>query len=44
MSLYHPKAGIIQGMATWLIMLPYVIGLVSHKTSYILFINISSTT
>jgi hypothetical protein len=44
MSLYRPHAGITQIMATWLIMLPYAIGPVSHKTSCVLFINISSTT
>jgi hypothetical protein len=30
-------------MAIWLIMLPYAIGPVSHKTSFVLFINILST-
>jgi hypothetical protein len=44
MTSYRPKAGITQTMVTWLIMLPYAIGLVSHKTSYVLFTNISSTT
>jgi hypothetical protein len=44
MCLYRPKVGITQIMATWLIMLPYAIGPLSHKTSCVLFINISSTT
>jgi hypothetical protein len=43
-ELYCPKEGITQTMTTWLIMLPYAIGPVSHKTSRILFINNSSTT
>jgi hypothetical protein len=44
MSLYHPMAGIIMRVATWLIILPYAIGPVSHKASYILFMIILSTT
>jgi hypothetical protein len=44
MSLYRPKVGITHTKAIWLIMLPYVIGLESHKTSCVLFINILFTT
>jgi hypothetical protein len=35
MSLYHPKAVITKTVATWLIILPYEIGPMSHKASCI---------
>jgi hypothetical protein len=31
-------------MATWLVILPYVIGPVSHKAIYVLFVIILTTT